>query len=71
MSKSGNARSFFHAVDSAAGWQACRQYIAEGASFTAQSEPLADVKTVKDYVDWMAAFGTTPVPGCTYELHTS
>lgn len=71
MSNFENAQSFFHAVDSAAGWEACKQYVVDGASFAAQSEPLADITTVKDYVDWMAAFGTNTVPGCTYELHAS
>ena len=66
-----NAEKFFHAVDSSAGWEACKEYVAENAVFIAQSEPLADITTVKDYVDWMAEFGTKTVPGCAYELHAS
>ena len=66
-----NAEKFFHAVDSSAGWDACKTYVVDNAPFVAQSEPLAEITTVKDYVDWMAGFGTTTVPGCTYEIHTS
>ena len=66
-----NAKKFFTACESAEGWEGCRQYVADNASFNAQSEPLADVKTVKEYCDWMAGFGTVTAPDATYDLHTS
>lgn len=66
-----NARKFFEACETAAGWKGCKQYVAPGAGFTAQSEPLADVHTVEDYCDWMAGFGTTTAPGATYDLHAA
>lgn len=65
-----NAKRFFEACEAPAGWAGCREYVAEGASFTAQSEPLTDVNTVEAYCDWMAAFGNTTAPGATYDLHT-
>ena len=71
MSLPDNAIKFFEACDTAQGWQECSQYVEPGAPFTAQSEPLADIKTVEAYVDWMTAFGTVTVPGCSYELHAS
>jgi hypothetical protein len=66
-----NATDFFHACDSAKGWDQCSQYVAEGASFHAQSEPLVDITTVEGYANWMAGFGENVVPGSSYEIHTS
>jgi hypothetical protein len=66
-----NATNFFHACDSAKGWDECSQYVAEGASFHAQSEPLVDITTVEGYANWMAGFGENVVPGSSYEIHTS
>lgn len=71
MSHLENASKFFHACETAAGWDACKDYVADGATFTAQSEPLVDIATLKDYVDWMYGFATGPAVGATYDLHTS
>ncbi len=65
------ATKFFHACESLEGWAGCQQYVAEAASFNAQSEPLVDVTTVADYCEWMAGLGTGPLAGCAYDLHTS
>jgi len=66
-----NARNFFDACEAPAGWAGCQPWVADGAPFEAQSEPLADIATVKDYCEWMKAFGSITVPGATYDLHTS
>jgi hypothetical protein len=66
-----NATKFFHACESAKGWAGCEAYVGDCASFEAQSEPLVEIVTVKDYCEWMAGFGNTTVPGCSYDLHTS
>ncbi len=66
-----NAKKFFEACDVPGGWAGCRQYATEDAAFSAQCEPLADIHTLKDYCEWMAAFATNTVPGATYDLHTS
>ena len=66
-----NAKKFFAACEAAEGWAGCEQYVADNASFNAQSEPLAEIKTVKDYCDWMAGFANGIAPGSTYDLHTS
>ena len=71
MSAFENARKFFDAVDAPAGWDGCREYVADGASFVAQSEPLADINTVEAYCEWMKGFGTITVPGATYDLHSA
>ena len=66
-----NANKFFHNCESAKGWDACKEYVGENAKFSAQSEPLTEVTTVKAYVDWMAGLGTVTMPGCSYDLHAS
>jgi hypothetical protein len=71
MSAFENARKFFDACEAPAGWDGCKDYVADGAPFDAQSEPLVDITTVQGYCDWMAGFGTVTAPGATYDLHTS
>jgi hypothetical protein len=39
--------------------------------FEAQSEPLIDITSVKDYCQWMAGFGNITAPGATYDLHAA
>ena len=71
MTPPDNATKFFHACESGKGWDECSQYVAPGATFSAQSEPLVDIKSVEDYVNWMAGLATVIAPGCSYELHSS
>ena len=66
-----NAQKFFAACEEAEGWAGCKQYVADGASFVAQSEPLVETTTVEGYCDWMAGFGRVTAPGATYDLHAS
>jgi len=66
-----NATRFFEACEAPAGWAGCAQYVADNATFNAQSEPLADIDSVEDYCEWMKAFGTITAPGCSYLLHSS
>ena len=66
-----NATKFFSACEAPAGWAGCKAYVADDAPFTAQSEPLVEVKTVEAYCEWMASFATITVPGATYDLHAS
>ncbi len=65
------ATRFFHACESLEGWAGCQQYVADGAEFNAQCEPLVDVKTVEGYTEWMAGLGGGPLKGCSYTLHSS
>lgn len=71
MSAFDTATNFFHACESLKGWQGCQEYVADGAEFEAQSEPLVEVRTVQDYCEWMAGLGSGPLNGCSYDLHTS
>ncbi len=66
-----NARKFFAACEASEGWEGCQQYVAEGATFRAQSEPLIEVTTVQAYCDWMAGLGKTTLQGATYDLHAA
>ena len=66
-----NAKKFLAACDAPLGWAGCKEYVADGATFTAQAEPLAEIKTVQAYCDWMVDFGNNVVPGATHDLNTS
>lgn len=71
MSAFENAMKFFTACEAPEGWEGCKAYVADGASFMAQSEPLAEIKTVEAYCEWMAGIGKITLPGATYDLHTA
>ena len=47
------AQRFFDACETGQGWVGCQQYCTPSASFEAQSEPLANTKTLEAYTDWM------------------
>ncbi len=63
------AQAFFAACEKPLGWEGCHELVAQDATFSAQSEPVADLTTVEDYSNWMYAFGTVTAPGCSYTLH--
>jgi len=71
MSAFDNAKKFFEACETPLGWAGCKDYVADGARFTAQSEPLVDVTTIEAYADWMHGFGTVTAQGSTYTLHSA
>ena len=61
------AHDFFTACEAGKGWEACAGYCRPDATFSAQAEPLARVKTLAHYCDWMKGlFG--PLPNARYEL---
>lgn len=47
------ARAFFALCETGKGWEGCRAWCTPDASFSAQAEPLAEVKTLQAYCDWM------------------
>ena len=65
------ATAFFHACERLEGWQGCKQYVAENAVFSAQSEPLIDIGLVEEYCEWMAGLGKGALVGCGYNVHSS
>ena len=71
MSAFETATQFFHACETLEGWEGCKQYVASGAKFSAQCEPLVEIDTVEGYSEWMAGLGNDALPGCSYSLHSS
>ena len=61
------AKSFFHACETGGGWEACKAYCAPNASFSAQADALANVRTLQDYTHWMKGL-LTVVPNGSYEI---
>src|SRR5438309_3428215 len=61
------AEAFFAACEAGKGWEVCSAYCTPNATFSAQAEPLLDVKTLAGYTDWMKAI-TTVLPNATYEV---
>ena len=47
------ALSFFEACEAGRGWEVCKAYCTPNASFSAQAEPLTEVKTLQAYTEWM------------------
>ncbi len=61
------AEQFFVACETGKGWEACKVYCTPDATFSAQAEPLAKVKTLSHYCEWMKGlFG--PMPDGRYDL---
>jgi predicted ester cyclase len=61
------AQAFFDACEAGKGWAACSAYCTPNATFSAQAEPLLEVKTLAQYTDWMKAMMTV-LPGAGYEV---
>lgn len=61
------AKDFFAACDTGKGWEGCRTHCTPDATFTAQAEPLSDLKTLAQYADWMKGFMTI-APNGSYEV---
>ncbi len=66
-SMTGIAKNFFEACEAGKGWETCKMYCQENATFSAQAEPLADVRTLQQYADWMKGL-LTFIPDGRYEL---
>lgn len=71
MSAFETATKFFHDCESLKGWEGCKDHVADGAPFSAQSEPLTDIGSIEEYTEWMAGLGKGPLEGCSYELNSS
>ncbi|MEO6447384.1 MAG: nuclear transport factor 2 family protein [Gemmatimonadaceae bacterium] len=61
------AEAFFSACETGKGWEACSVHCTPEATFSAQAEPLLDVKTLAQYTDWMKGIMTV-LPDGRYEL---
>jgi ketosteroid isomerase-like protein len=63
------ADAFFAACETGKGWEACAAYCTPDATFSAQAEPLLDVKTLAAYADWMKGLMTVLTDG-RYEVRS-
>jgi predicted ester cyclase len=63
------AMEFFEACEAGKGWDACKAYCKPDATFAAQAEPLADVRTLQQYTDWMKGLMMI-MPDGRYELRS-
>lgn len=61
------ARGFFEACEAGKGWEGCRDYCKDGASFSCQSDALAEITTLEGYTEWMKGL-LTLTPDGHYEL---
>jgi steroid delta-isomerase-like uncharacterized protein len=61
------AEAFFAACETGKGWEGCRAYCTPDATFSAQAEPLLDVKTLEGYTEWMKGIMTV-LPDGRYDL---
>ena len=67
MTISDTARDFFEACETGKGWEICKSWCHEGATFSCQSEVLAETKTLQGYTEWARGI-LTPIPDGHYEL---
>jgi predicted ester cyclase len=63
------AEHFFDACETGKGWSVCQQFCHADATFSAQADALADVRTLEAYTDWMKGL-LTPIPNGRYELRS-
>src|SRR4051812_13225181 len=61
------AKEFFEACETGKGWDGCRAFCTTAATFSAQAEPLANVKTLDQYAEWMKGL-LSFIPDGRYEL---
>ena len=57
------AKAFFTTCETGKGWEACKGYCTSDATFSAQAEPLAEIKTLRDYTEWMKGLLATLTDG--------
>jgi predicted ester cyclase len=61
------AEAFFTACETGKGWEGCSDYCRPNATFSAQAEPLLDVKTLEQYTNWLKGLMTV-MPDAWYEV---
>lgn len=67
MSIRETAYEFFDACETSKGWDECKQYCHEDATFSAQADALEEVHTLADYTEWMKGMAA-PCPDGNYEI---
>ncbi len=67
MNITARARDFFDACETGKGWEVCKQWCHDGATFSCQSDALANITTLEGYTAWTKGL-LTPIPDGHYEL---
>lgn len=67
MTREQIARAFFEACETGGGWEACKGYCRDGASFACQADALAETTTLQGYAEWMKGL-LGPIPDRRYAL---
>lgn len=70
MTSEKTATAFYHACESGKGWEGCREYCHEGATFSAQSGAIEEIDTLEGYCDWMKGL-LTILPDGSYDLKST
>ena len=47
------ARDFFEACETGQGWEGCKKFCTDGASFSSQTDALEGITTLEGYTEWM------------------
>jgi predicted ester cyclase len=61
------AQKFLEACETGKGWDTCKAWCHETASFSCQADALAEVKTLESYTEWMKGL-LSLMPDGRYEL---
>jgi steroid delta-isomerase-like uncharacterized protein len=61
------ARQFFEACETGQGWDACKTFCSDDATFSAQAGALSEISSLEAYCEWMKGL-LTPIPDGRYEL---
>ncbi|MEK6204843.1 MAG: nuclear transport factor 2 family protein [Amylibacter sp.] len=67
MTISKSAMEFFDASETGQGWDVCKAWCQDDASFACQADALAEIATVAGYTEWVKGL-LTPIPDGHYEL---
>jgi predicted ester cyclase len=61
------SRDFLDQCETGQGWDACRAYCTDNASFSAQAEPIAHMTSLAEYTEWMRGL-LTMLPDASYDV---
>lgn len=58
-----SAQAFFEACEAGKGWGVCQAWCTPDATFAAQAEPLAEIRSLEHYTEWMKGLMTVLTDG--------
>jgi hypothetical protein len=67
MTREQTVRAFFEACETGKGWEVCRSWCHDDATFSCQADALAETTTLAGYAEWMKGI-LGPIPDGRYEL---